>query len=246
MRCIRVQNNSVQACVFQIPQSSCARCRGLRNGSGFLSPTVRRGLRSPWHRQPQVAPGHGAIGLFPPHYSCVCWDHQRARASVTSQPPFVSANPPSAHEFWDADGPELTHYALPSARNGTATGNVSPESGCGGKVAFFLNWFLLQPQKMGILQHQHFVPKQTLSPGHIMTPGCLEEERWKWNTRKTVALDSSPPDWYQESASISKKCCFHEQFNHTPREFRSAQRAHTISRVFVTWLLIICVILSLL
>lgn len=35
-----------------------------------------------------------------------------------------------------------------------------------GKLPFFLQWFLLQSQKMRILQHQHFVPKQTLSPGH--------------------------------------------------------------------------------
>lgn len=43
-------------------------------------PTMSRALGSPWHRQPQVAPGLGAISLFPSQSSCVCWDHQRARA----------------------------------------------------------------------------------------------------------------------------------------------------------------------
>lgn len=49
---------------------------------------------------------------------------------------------------WVADGPEHTHCscAVPGGRNGT-TRDVSLHVGCGGKVAFFLHWLLLQATK---------------------------------------------------------------------------------------------------
>ena len=104
-------------------------------------PTMSRALGSPWHRQPQVAPGHGAISLFPPQCSCVCWDHQRAGAP--SHPILLvglskSSACPQVLCSWDADGPELTHHscALPGGRNGT-TRDVSLEYWMWGESCLF-------------------------------------------------------------------------------------------------------------
>lgn len=49
----------------------------------------------------------------------------------------------------------------------------------GGKLPFSSTGSCFKPQKARISQSQSFVHKQALSPGRVMTPGCLEEERWK-------------------------------------------------------------------
>lgn len=133
-------------------------------------------------------PGPGALGslaqaasggtmpwchhLVPFQCSWVCWDQQQARAPSHPVLPGLcnsSAHPRLLH-WGDADGPELTHCscALPGGRNGTMR-DVGEN-------------FLFPPLAFPVIKDslsQHCANEQAVSPGHIMIPGCLEEEKWK-------------------------------------------------------------------
>lgn len=137
-----------------------------------------------WHRQPQVAPGHGAISLFLSQLNQVCWDDQCARSPITSHP---------------ACWPQQTLHLLTNAPGMQMVQKVSSDHECGGKVAFFLHWLLLQSQKMRILQSQHFVFTQTLSPGHIMTPWKKKDGN---SSRKAAP---NPTYWAVQRISIAQQ-----------------------------------------
>lgn len=217
-RCTCVQSNALQVCVFQIPQTSCACCRGQGMAFAFPGPATCGALGS----LAQAVSG----GTMP-------WCHHLVSFSVqlfvgTSSMPGLCPTPSSSVS--------ANPLPIPSAPlRGWRWPRAPPLLLCpwmldvGAELPFS---FFGSPSH----KRQRFSSPSTLFINRlwVLDTSC-PQDAWKkknGNYRRKAALDSSHGDWDQESASISKEFCSHEQL-------RSAQRAHLIPQVFVPWLLIL-------